>query len=288
MKNLFNDELNEGIDHYFEYLENEEYGFFLDNPESFPSLDLTWESPLKVNNAILEINENCDYDFKAAIKELSSLGCASLQIRINASNTNEIMSEILDATRFSRIKGVELFLPEFLFDSSLIKHLEDIENRISIILVHGVENEEFANEQYGDFKYHKEKMLVFTSKIINSSTTDIIAKEKFITNIDFFSEAHRYNVALNRKVCIDNKGNFKNFLSHADTYGNFKDRRIADLIEDKAFIRKWFVNNDNIEVCKDCQFRYICMDNSDIEFNGSSWEKVNQCPFDPYTNEWRL
>jgi len=287
IKNFFNDELNEGIDHYFEYLNQIDYGFFLDNVKNFPKLNLDWNSPLKINNAILEISEGCNYDFNLAIKELSTLGCSAIQVRINNPDVNDILSNIIEATRMSRIKSVEVFLPEPLFEESLVKYLKDIENRISIIVVHSVKNEELTRNIYKDTKFFKDKKLVFISKVINNDTTDVIDKEKFITNIDFFCESQSYNVALNRKVCIDNDGNLKNFLSHKNTFGNFKNKRMIDLIEDSNFTQKWFVNNDSIEICKDCQFRYICLDSSDIEFNGSSWEKVNRCGFDPYKNEWR-
>ncbi|MET3538038.1 grasp-with-spasm system SPASM domain peptide maturase [Chryseobacterium limigenitum] len=287
-KKFFNDDLNKGIDHYFKYLNKIDYGFFLDNIESFPDLDLNWYSPLRVNNAILEINENCNYDFNSAIKELSSLGCSSLQIRINKSGVNGIILEILEATRMSRIRSVEIFLPEHLFEDSFSKYLDDIENRILTLLIHSVNDEELKKETYKNSKLFKQKQLVFTSKSINSSTADVIKKENFITNMTFFSEAQKFNVGLNRKVCIDNEGNFKNFLTHKSTHGNFKNKSITKLIDDPDFTRKWFVSNDDIEICKDCQFRYICMDNSELEFSNSSWKKLNQCPFDPYTNEWKI
>lgn len=288
IKNFYNDELNDGINHYFKYLNEIGYGFFLDNPENFPELNLDWYSPLKVNNAILEIDENCKYDFCEAVKELSSLGCSSIQIRINKADTDKIIREILNVTRKSRIRNIEIFIPEFLFENSFIKYLEDIENRVSSFAIHSVADESLIIEKYKRSKFYKQKKIFFTSKIVNNLTQDHISKENFIINMDFFCEAQKYNVALNRKVCIDNEGNYKNFLAHKNVYGNFKDKTITELINDNDFKRKWFISNDNIDICKDCQFRYICFDNTDIEFNGSTWEKVNHCQFNPYVNEWKI
>ncbi|MCW3162568.1 grasp-with-spasm system SPASM domain peptide maturase [Chryseobacterium oryctis] len=287
IKNFFNNDLNDGIDHYFKYLNTIDYGFFLDNPENFPELNLDWYSPLRVNNAILEINENCNYNYISVIKELGSLGCSSIQIRIGKSNVADIISEIINVIRMSRIRSVEILLPETLFDISFVNYMEDIENRISLFVVHSAADENLIKESYKKSKFYKQKKLLFTSKIVNSATTDIISKENFIINMDFFCEAQKYNVALNRKVCIDNEGNFKNFLAHRNTFGNFNSKSITELIEDSDFTKKWFINNNSIDICKDCQFRYICFDNSDIEFNGSSWRKLSQCPFDPYTNKWK-
>lgn len=286
IKNFFNNDLNEGIDNYFNYLVDIDYGFFLENVERFPELNLEWHSPFKVNSAILEINGDYKYDFNAAIKELSSLGCFSIQIRINNPDVDNVLSGILDATRKSRIRNAEIFLPESLYETNHLKYLDDIENRIKTFVIHDVKDEVLTKNLHEDSKYYIDKKLIFTSKEINSSTLDNIKKENFIINMEFFTEAQHHNVALNRKVCIDNGGNFKNYLSHKETLGNFNNTSITKLIDNKDFTRKWFINNDNIDICKDCQFRYICFDNSDIEFNGSSWRKLNQCSFDPYTNKW--
>ncbi len=286
IKNFFNNDLNEGIDNYFNYLVDIDYGFFLENVESFPELNLEWYSPFKVNSAILEISEDCKYDFNAAIKELSSLACFNIQIRINNPDVDNVLSGILDATRKSRIRNVEIFLPESLYEVHHLKYLDDIENRIKTLVIHSVKDEILTKDLYENSKYYIDNKLIFTTRIINSSSNDNIKKENFIINMEFFTEAQHHNVALNRKVCIDNEGNFKNYLSHKETLGNFNKTSITKLIDNKDFTRKWFVNNDNIDICKDCQFRYICFDNSDIEFNGSSWRKLNQCPFDPHTNKW--
>ena len=285
-KSFFNNELDEGIDNYFNNFMEVEYGFFLKNVQSFPPLSLEWFSPLEVNNAILEINENCKYDYISAIKELSSLGCSSLQLRISKINIKECIFEILEATRKSRIRSIEMILPEYLFDFSFCEYLEDIENRISLFIIHSIADENRVMELYGKSKFHEQKRLLFTPKIIDTLTSDKRTKENFVINVDFFCESQKFNVALNRKVCIDNGGYYKNFLSHKDVHGNFNTKSIKEIINDKEFTRKWFINNDNIDICKDCQFRYICLDNTDIEFDGRSWHKIENCGFDPYKNEW--
>lgn len=286
IKNFFNNDLNEGIDNYFNYLVDIDYGFFLDNVESFPELNLEWHSPFKVNSSILEINEDCKYDFNAAIKELSSLACLSIQIRINDPDVDNILSGIIDATRKSRIRNVEILLPESLYEGNQLKYLDDIENRIKTFVIHSIKDKVLTKNLHENSKYYIDKKLVFTSKAIDNSTIDNINKENFIVNMEFFTEAQQHNVALNRKVCIDNEGNFKNFLAHDAIFGNINNKTITKLITEADFTRKWFINNDNIEICKDCQFRYICFDNTDVIFNGSTWEKLNRCPFNPYTNEW--
>ncbi len=214
IKNFYNNSLDEGIDQYFSYLKDVDYGFFTDHVEMFPELNLEWYSPLKVNSAILEMHEDCKYDFNSAIKELSSLACSSIQIRMSHPDVNNILSGILDATRKSRIRNVEIFLPEFLYEEHYLKYLDDIENRINTFVIHSVKDEILTQDLYKNSKYYIDHKLIFKSETINSATTDHIKMENFIINMEFFTEAQQCNVALNRKICIDNEGNFKNFLAH--------------------------------------------------------------------------
>jgi len=49
---------------------------------------------------------------------------------------------------------------------------------------------------------------------------------------------------------------------------------------------KRFISNDIIEKCKDCQYRYMCLSNSDIEEKAGKFHKINSCTFNPYENKW--
>ncbi|RTZ45908.1 hypothetical protein EJ377_14380 [Chryseobacterium arthrosphaerae] len=117
--------------------------------------------------------------------QLNALGCSSLQLRINKINSRETILEILEATRTSRIRSLEIVIPEFLFDTSFCQYLEDIENRISIFVVHSVSDENKVKEEYGKSKFYEQKDAIYY-KVINSSTKDVKNKENLIVNVDFF------------------------------------------------------------------------------------------------------
>ena len=53
------------------------------------------------------------------------------------------------------------------------------------------------------------------------------------------------------------------------------------------FKKYWFINKDQIAVCKDCEFRYICTDcRAYIENPEDMYSKPLKCAYNPYTSEW--
>ncbi|MFT6810576.1 MAG: SPASM domain peptide maturase of grasp-with-spasm system [Saprospiraceae bacterium] len=89
-------------------------------------------------------------------------------------------------------------------------------------------------------------------------------------------------------------GEIKNCPSMSESYGNIKDTSLAEAIEKPGFKKYWNINKDQIAVCKDCEFRYICTDcraYTDDPYDLSGEEGTNhskplKCGYDPYTGEW--
>jgi SPASM domain peptide maturase of grasp-with-spasm system len=101
------------------------------------------------------------------------------------------------------------------------------------------------------------------------------------------SESRIANNCLNKKVCIDRKGYIKNCLSMKDNYGHIENTLIAEVIQKEDFQKMWQIKKDNIEVCKNCEFRYMCLDcrvyTSD---KNNLFSKPQKCTYDPYTTTW--
>lgn len=71
-------------------------------------------------------------------------------------------------------------------------------------------------------------------------------------------------------------------MAFSKSFGNFKHRSLKD----SNFKKLWYIYNDKIEKCKDCQFRYQCVSNSDIKEENGKYYKVDTCDYDPYQNIW--
>lgn len=94
-------------------------------------------------------------------------------------------------------------------------------------------------------------------------------------------ESQLYNSALNRCVYIDEKGVVFNHYTHAQAIGNLRDQNLKDIISHKNLLVMWDLNNDKIEVCRNCSFRYFCDNPSEIVNLKNRSYKKNYC-IEPY------
>jgi hypothetical protein len=54
-----------------------------------------------------------------------------------------------------------------------------------------------------------------------------------------------------------------------------------------GFKDAWSINKDEILVCRDCEFRYICSDcRVFIEDPHNIYSKPAKCKYDPYSATW--
>lgn len=120
----------------------------------------------------------------------------------------------------------------------------------------------------------------------------VVDSKYFYTNLKNFTESIHHNSCLNRKISIDINGDIKNCPSMPESYGNIKDTTLEEAINKPGFKKYWNVTKDDIEVCKDCEFRYICTDcrayteRTKYSDEGLDLSKPLKCGYNPYTNEW--
>lgn len=274
----------EYIKHFANQFIKEEIAFFTENVDAFLDLDLTWNSPFEITNAIIEYDQDSNYNLKDTINQLSSIGCQAIQFRINTKITSEKIIEYVIFFNETRIKCLDIILPFNKLNTQ--KHffsLIEKQPRIRSISVFNAEKDISieSDEAFYDGKLSYYKKNVFKNE------DEIIQKNRFIYSIPVFSEAQKHNLGLNRKVCISREGFIKNYISHNIIFGNINKDNIIDVVLKKEFQKKWYINNDQIEKCKSCQYRYTCNSNSDIEILNEKYYKIKTCNFNPFTNSWK-
>ena len=73
----------------------------------------------------------------------------------------------------------------------------------------------------------------------------------------------------------------------SQSFGNIKDTTLQEALDHPDFKKYWNVTKDQISVCKDCEFRYICTDcRGYIENPEDMYSKPLKCGYNPYTCEW--
>ncbi|MBK8043608.1 MAG: grasp-with-spasm system SPASM domain peptide maturase [Haliscomenobacter sp.] len=245
-------------------------------------MDLSWKSPLWITNAIIDISKNSSYDIAEALKQLDGVGCIALHLRFFSCVQADYLHQLLLSVKNSRLVSIDLLLginQEFqTFDDLQVlanKHL-----RITSIVIYGSDKDRYY--------VYKGVELVFTSSILNSELHCGKISDKFFTaNISLFTEAQHHNSCLNRKIAIDIEGNIKNCPSMKESFGNIRDTTLQEALEKPGFKKYWNITKDQIQTCKDCEFRYICTDcRAYLEAPEDIYSKPLKCGYNPYTCEW--
>jgi len=114
----------------------------------------------------------------------------------------------------------------------------------------------------------------------------------FSINIPNFTESQNYHNYFNQKIYIGPKGEIKNAPECEDIFGNILDLNSIDelnkIISKKDFQKYWTVNADLCDVCKICEFRYMCVDNRiPTKRSNGSWYYKEECSYNPYIGKWR-
>ena len=126
----------------------------------------------------------------------------------------------------------------------------------------------------------------FISKYKNVITKDF-CELNFVNNLPFFTEAQHHNTCLNRKICIDENGDIRNCPAMKKSYGNIRDTTLKEAIEKPGFKDCWTICKDQIDVCKDCEFRYMCTDcRAFIKDPENLYSQPAKCTYNPYICLW--
>jgi SPASM domain peptide maturase of grasp-with-spasm system len=286
VKGHFENKYDDIIDEYFEFLLKKEYVFFTDTPDWFPKLKKEWNYPFGISNAILDIDKNSKYNIFESLKNLEEINCKHIEFRfynLTSLKTIEKIILFLDEIE-SIITSVGVAIPDISGTTKndyqiLIKTLP----RISYIIVHSSESNEFIKPIRGKTGY-----IIFSKdKLVNEKCCGVISSNYFISNIKNFTESLKHNSCLNRKISIDVNGEIKNCPSMPKSFGNIKDTTLQEALEKKDFKKYWNITKDQIDVCKDCEFRYVCTDcRAYTEDPEDDYSKPLKCGYSPYTNVW--
>ena len=97
----------------------------------------------------------------------------------------------------------------------------------------------------------------------------------------------RHLVQLEAQITIDRHGNIKNCPSRPEQYGNIENISLAETLNDPVFKKWWYIHKDEIEVCRDCEFRYNCTDcRAFLKDSDDIYSKPLKCGYNPYSNVW--
>lgn len=98
----------------------------------------------------------------------------------------------------------------------------------------------------------------------------------------------QFNTCLNKKLSIDENGLIKNCPS-CSKYMGFANEAAALIKASDSSQYAYYsrLKKDDIDVCKDCEFRHVCTDcRQYLTDSGNVLSKPAKCTYNPYTARW--
>ena len=97
-----------------------------------------------------------------------------------------------------------------------------------------------------------------------------------------FFESKLYNSYFNKKLFIDDVGKY--YLTY-----KYEESINIDLDNIETDPPKlWKTNKDKIDICRDCEFRYMCIDSRIPKQRlDNTWYYETECDYNPYISKWK-
>ena len=113
-----------------------------------------------------------------------------------------------------------------------------------------------------------------------------------IINFDTFTESQVHNTYFNRKFYIGMEGEIKNAPECDEVFGYINDistpEELKQIINSPDFQYYWFANKEVTDVCKDCEFRHMCVDSRlPVNRKDTTWYHTQECNYNPYICKWQ-
>lgn len=271
----------------FKVIENSKFDLKENFPIKAPKSDkiqLKWESPSKIENAIISVSEKnglLDLSKLSKILDiLQELLCKHVVLNITCDPTMEGFKSILATLDKFNIHSATILLGyhEEYFSNNFADLIIDSGCVFSCIIFNSPFDKNFSN------------LIHFTSKkqIFNYKKSF----SQFASNIPLFLEAQNYNTYFNRKLFIGAAGEIKNAPECEEVFGNINKLNLKEdlehIIEQNTFQQFWKINKDQCFVCKECEFRYMCVDNrKPYQSSDNIWFYKTECNYNPYIGKWK-
>ena len=248
----------------------------------FPKLSLKWKHYSEITNAQIDFDNyeaDFDYFFSDILPQFESFSCKALQVNFLKPIDYKTLCKFLERFNDTQIHILVIFLPYVLISAQDNSALHALQPRLNFLFYYSCPpdlNNSGKNEKS-----------FYSVNDISIRNSNIISTDYFTTNITFFSESQEFNTYYNRKICIDAKGNIKNTPEQDDYYGNIKNIRLDEVINIDTFKSFWNVHKDMIDVCKDCEYRHMCVDSCSLsKRKDNTWYRVKECNYNPYIAKW--
>jgi SPASM domain peptide maturase of grasp-with-spasm system len=243
-----------------------------------------WKSPSLITNAIIELSKENKLlnvtKFRNLLACLDAILCKHVFLVIKQPVTLKRMELLIECIQHANIQSVQLAMPyRQIFYTDGFGDLIMLHSKIQFVIL-----------ELSPFEKNIENKIFFATRKLNAYS--VKKQKQFISNIFLFSESQLHHTYFNRKLFISSTGEIKNAPECTSAVGRIQEisnpEQLIALISTREFQKYWYVFKESCEVCRDCEFRHVCVDNRvPYQREDGHWYHEEVCNYDPYTGKWR-
>lgn len=264
-------------------------GTFVSDISLFPELPLEWDHPSFIANAIVDCRDHL-HDFRSIFHQLDELGCKNCQVRLFSEFSLEEIEKLSDLMpRTSSFQGYELYVKHTAeLTEEALRNIVHKNKMLTLLVVHSAPRDAVLLSEWHKDGMVGGKILQLQQQINSCDSCGIInLKSLHVPNQKGYAENRNYNSCLNRKIGIDVEGYIKNCPSMRNHFGNIRDTTLRQAISHPDFVKAGSVHKDQVKTCRDCEFRYICIDcRAYLSDDADPLSKPAKCSYNPYITVW--
>lgn len=276
--------------YFFEFVDfmlKKEYAFLTEKVSLFPPISTKLhEQSQQITDAIIEIDEKYSdmNTVKKFLGELASVKCRDIQIRLFSFSGFSSLKKLAELIQHYELNYVEIHI-----DNSSVLAYEECCNilsghaQISNIFLYDAPKS-YAKDYYERGEGNVDIQLgsvIYIEDKLDSNKCGIVNKYcQVYGNRRFYLMSKDYNSCLFKKVSLDKNGMVRNCPSLPETYD--LSLGLGNIVKSQNFRKYWEIKKDEIEVCKDCEFRYNCLDCRAHTIKGNIYSKPVSCKYNPY------
>lgn len=270
-------------------LNNHSYADYFDQPIlPFEENNLLFQTnifttPTFISNSILTLSDTNEINslkkFNDLLRSLEILLCKSIVIIYDLQNDLKIINDLITSINNHNIHEFTLLLnySDNLYSDEFGEILLNT-NRLKNVIIFN-----------SPFQKNLEDVIHFVT--VNRKINFNKSKNEFFINNELFNESQKHHTYFNQKLFIGPSGEIKNAPECDEIFGNIKEinnpEELKKIISTPEFQKYWNVHKDIQDVCKDCEFRYMCIDNKiPSQRTENEWYHKIECNYNPYIAKW--
>lgn len=249
--------------------------------DQFTDIPLVQEHPFPLSNAIVE---GPGLPAPGWLNLLLKAGCRYFLIVVHETIGIDELEKYLSAARFDAVPTLELHLNGVSgLQAKKMRALMRQFPQLASLWVYKGKREQFF--------IVNEKPAAVTG-LPFPGLAPAKSPDTMFVNLPLFIEANAHNPYLHRKIHIAGNGDIRNAPEDPRVFGNIHpvedERQILQIVQSPDFQRFWNIPKDRIDVCRDCEFRYMCVDaRLPEQRNDGSWYFTGECEYNPYICKWK-